>query len=351
MIPVDQIPDEQWDALGIVEADREPIPVQWQAPSLNTALLKYPVRKDNCTPVEIGTNPDCRSQVYDIITYGRPGTPMPPWGVQGGGSKNTQAVTDLVNYIGELESTYVEKLAADDMTVADAEAEYVEPLDIDALVNLPDAEFSAKTADVNPSNVFLTAMQNSRTAKANLAIAQGCLAAVPSSGTANEAAITACKKLLEADTEAKADLRRAAQSDVLAQQFLVTNTTNRLNELRLLGAASDNGDEVAQGALLFQTNCARCHTRNWSVYAASGTNPHAPLPLPQGSGALGPSLVDGATLSQFVTVDSQTEFVTLGSIYQRAYGVRGIGSGKMPGFGNVLSPEQIDAIVAYERSL
>jgi mono/diheme cytochrome c family protein len=33
------------------------------------------------------------------------------------------------------------------------------------------------------------------------------------------------------------------------------------------------------------------------------------------------------------------------------YGTRGISSGRMPHFGNVLSKEQIQAIVDYERSL
>jgi hypothetical protein len=33
------------------------------------------------------------------------------------------------------------------------------------------------------------------------------------------------------------------------------------------------------------------------------------------------------------------------------YGVRGISSGRMPHFGAVLSKQQIEAIMAYERSL
>ena len=38
-------------------------------------------------------------EVNDIITYGRPGTPMQPWGVPGGGPKNVQSINDLVAYI------------------------------------------------------------------------------------------------------------------------------------------------------------------------------------------------------------------------------------------------------------
>ena len=37
--------------------------------------------------------------VTNIITYGRPGTPMPAWGVPGGGPKNVQAIQDLVAFL------------------------------------------------------------------------------------------------------------------------------------------------------------------------------------------------------------------------------------------------------------
>ena len=351
VIPVDQIPEEQWEALEVAAADRRPISVSWQAPALNTALLKYPVHKDNCSPVETLANPLCRSQVYDIITYGRPGTPMPAWGVQGGGAKNTQAVTDLVNYIGVLQEEYLAELAKEGKTPADVAADLIEPLDVERLVTASSSEFQSATADVDPSNLFLVALQNARTAVTDLSAAEACLQTVETSGARRDDATEACKKLIENDPTVLEDLRSGAASWVAAQRYLVATTQARLDELALLGAAYDDGDQVAEGALLFQANCARCHTRNWSVYAASGTNPYAPAPLPQGSGAFGPSLVDGATLSQFVTPDSQVDFVTIGSVYQQAYGVRGIGTGKMPGFGAVLTPEQIEAIVAYERSL
>ena len=35
----------------------------------------------------------------------------------------------------------------------------------------------------------------------------------------------------------------------------------------------------------------------------------------------------------------------------KGYGVRGISSGRMAHFGNILSKQQIDAIIEYERSL
>ena len=42
--------------------------VEWAAPAIDTALLKF--------------SPD---EVKTILTYGRANTPMPPWGVMGGG--------------------------------------------------------------------------------------------------------------------------------------------------------------------------------------------------------------------------------------------------------------------------
>jgi mono/diheme cytochrome c family protein len=43
--------------------------------------------------------------------------------------------------------------------------------------------------------------------------------------------------------------------------------------------------------------------------------------------------------------------VTNGSEYGRRYGLQSQGSGRMPGFGGMLTDEQIKAIVEYTRSL
>jgi hypothetical protein len=74
-----------------------------------------------------------------------------------------------------------------------------------------------------------------------------------------------------------------------------------------------------------------------------------------GGGAFGPNLTNGVTLRQFPPlsggVAKHVEFVTTGSDFQKPYGTQGIGSGRMPGFGQELSARQIDEIVIYERSL
>ncbi|MFN2506484.1 MAG: cytochrome c, partial [Acidimicrobiales bacterium] len=62
--------------------DAPPKQVQWTAPALDTVMLRY-------RPEEVRT----------IIVYGRAGTPMPAWGVEGGGPMNDQQVDDLLAYL------------------------------------------------------------------------------------------------------------------------------------------------------------------------------------------------------------------------------------------------------------
>lgn len=111
-------------------------------------------------------------------------------------------------------------------------------------------------------------------------------------------------------------------------------------------------------------SCARCHTPGWS-YGQPG---------PSGGGAFGPNITGGSELRQFPTAEEQFDFVAEGGKIGVAYGVSGQSShGMMPGFGLnpntdppeitgpptppmssdqvMFTPEQIEAVVAYERSL
>ena len=105
-----------------------------------------------------------------------------------------------------------------------------------------------------------------------------------------------------------------------------------------LAAAAELGDD---GEALFDQFCSRCHTKGWSFGEAAKP----------GSGAFGPNLTGGDTLRQFPDATKHLEFLTLGSEFGKAYGARGVGTGRMPGFGQMLSEAQIRAIVDYERSL
>jgi mono/diheme cytochrome c family protein len=88
-------------------------------------------------------------------------------------------------------------------------------------------------------------------------------------------------------------------------------------------------------------SCARCHTPGWSW-----GDPGVP-----GQGALGWNLTDGAPARHFPSENEMIDFIKNGSELGARYGTQGQGSGRMPGFGHMLTDEQIEAIVEYVRSL
>jgi mono/diheme cytochrome c family protein len=251
-----------------------PKQVSWMAPNLQLAGLRY-----------------SSAQLTQIITYGRPGTPMPAWGVLSGkGALQEQSIQDLVNYVESIITTP------------------------DKAQALAAAQTPATRKDAQKS------VQDHRTA---LATAQTALAALPAS--ASEAERTTAQ---QAVTTAQANL--AAAIDWNQQMQLATD-----------------------GQILFQNNCARCHTRGWSYF-----DPNEPLtnPLPesQGSGAYGPNLTGGDVSRQFPPPTGDAElfaWISIGVEQYQGYGIRGISSGRMPHFGAVLTKSQIEQIMAYERSL
>ncbi len=62
--------------------------VEWKAPALDTALLRY-----------------SKDQVKYILTYGRLHSPMPAWGIAGGGPMNDQQLDSLIEYLSENQIT------------------------------------------------------------------------------------------------------------------------------------------------------------------------------------------------------------------------------------------------------
>ena len=66
---------------------------------------------------------------------------------------------------------------------------------------------------------------------------------------------------------------------------------------------------------------------------------------------MGPNLTGGSEVRQFPTESDHVEFVTDGSENGKRYGAQGQGTGRMPGFGQVYTEEQIQAVVEYERGL
>lgn len=252
-----------------------PKQVAWTAPPLNTVLLRYD-----------------RDQVTQIISYGRPGTPMPAQGViSGQGVLNEQSINDLVNYLDSIQITSKE------------------------------AEAISKEAVTTYRDGAPTLVSDTRAA-------------------------------LDAATEKLT----TAQADGTSTPKAIDELQTAVDTAQLqLDAATEYADEVkglSEGAILFRLNCARCHTKGWSSY--DPTNIALPPLSPQGGGAYGPNLRDGATLLQFpgkAGKQGQFDWVAVGIPANQQYGKRGISSGRMPHFSALLTDDQINKIVEYERNL
>ncbi len=131
-------------------------------------------------------------------------------------------------------------------------------------------------------------------------------------------------------------------------------------------ACLDEADQLLLGEILFNMNdvaagsysCARCH-----VPGATYGQPWRTVEQ-TGRGRFAPSLIG---IEQDLTLKQHFDLVMVGTEYGRQYGNRQQGSGRMPGFGvnpnqgdtsvpqlgarGMLSPEEVWAIVVYERAL
>lgn len=240
-------------------------------------------------------------EVTEVLNYGRPGTPMAAFGTPGGGPKNAQSISDLVAYLRSIQ-----------LTPAQAQARSDEQLE---------------TWRTQPETLLEDA----------------------------EAALAEAETALE---QARADAEAAAIADAEAAV-----------EARERGLAwardwSARRQGVSDGQLLYELNCARCHTPGWSVFDPNTDPTNRDRPWPPdivlgeagGGGVLGFSLRDGAPERRFGPGDEDSEafaahaeFIAAGSERNVPYGIGGIGNGRMPGFGDLLTDEQIAAIVEYER--
>jgi mono/diheme cytochrome c family protein len=159
----------------------------------------------------------------------------------------------------------------------------------------------------------------------------GCLDPTPFSKAAGAALGTVCAGgELPADkqSEISAAAQQAAQQLVDAGKYATVDAA--------MGEALFNLD-LSSGAY----SCARCHTQGWS-YGDPGVT---------GQGAFGWNLTGGSVASHFPNEADMIAFIKAGSVNGARYGRQGQGSGRMPGFGALLTDEQIKKIVEYVRSL
>lgn len=207
--------------------------VNWRAPALDTIFYRF-----------------SEDEVRFILVYGRPFSPMSPWGVEGGGPMNEQQIDTLLAYLESIQ------------------------IDREGCV---EGEGNPKTC---PSGNLPADIQDEIDAAADRAVEDG------------------------------------------------TYATR--------GEALFNLD-LASGAY----SCARCHTQGWSW-----GDPGVP-----GQGAFGWNLTGGSVNAHFPNEADMVDFIKNGSVNGAKYGIQGQGSGRMPGFGAMLTDDQIQEIVEYVRSL
>ena len=114
--------------------------------------------------------------------------------------------------------------------------------------------------------------------------------------------------------------------------------------------------EKTEGQVLFELHCARCHTPRWPARGPAQLPNNGGevqiVPGPAGSGRYGPALNTVSLERLFPDIEDQISFIATGAADNVAYGeFARLGNYGMPGFGRVLSDDEIRAIVEYERSL
>lgn len=224
--------------------------VSWQAPALNTVLLRF-----------------SEDEVREILVYGRPGTPMPAWGEAGGGPLTSQQIDELIAYMWSIQITSDEAKA-------------------------------------------------------------------------------------EVEGQLRKELGLSESASIDWEDPVVGET--------LFNLGLD--DNFAGGAY----SCARCHTKGASIVRSSVEPDDADISdhvgFEPGSGAFGFNLTDGIIPRQFLSLDELVDFLRKGSEYGMLYGQRGMGTGRMPGYGDnpntedpaddgMFTEEMLYAVARYEASL
>ncbi|MEA3018560.1 MAG: hypothetical protein QOI47_84 [Actinomycetota bacterium] len=110
--------------------------IQWKAPPLNTATLRF-----------------TDDQLRDVLTYGRPFSPMPAWGLDGGGPMNAQQIDNLIAYLHKIQITA--KAAQKERTDA-ANAELTRMQTLDAQLTKAKAALAVETDAAQKSSLETT---------------------------------------------------------------------------------------------------------------------------------------------------------------------------------------------------
>jgi mono/diheme cytochrome c family protein len=298
----------------------------------------------------LATSPPPICEISDIITYGRPGTPMAAWGVDGGGPKNAQAIADLVAYILSIQLTPEE---AQQQATEAIEAARATEGSCPQYMSCPGIAVTNAEETLAASREVLD--------EERVAIRE----ALQMPGADDAALRRACEDL-QADLPSnpnELDERQREQALACGTYLKAADDVDQ-DEAALAWALEwqRRRANVSDGQLVFEYACARCHTEGWSVFDPTVPPGDADsvdvLGLAGGGGGtgggIGFNLRNGSEMARFGSDEeggwqAQVDFVGAGSDPFKLYGDQGQGSGKMPGFAEMLTPDQLKQVVSYER--
>ena len=346
---------------------RSGVSVVWAAPAINNVFYRYE-----------------EEEIRYWLVYGRANSPMPAWGLEGGGPMNDGQLTDLLEYLRYFQISQQSELQNIESNVSSAllrvensdlqvESEIIKQTQLiqdieDAPSKLPvvkeavlivselieketgiDSDedglfdsveielstYSASIAEVlgiqvlnlNPEE------EESTPGRKDLSIAKGYLSQLKSDEINLGILVEGKEKFLN----------EAIGGLVFLEQALETKLWNV--DFQEIAERTFDGDydKSVRSVGLFNAYCARCHTAGYSAGAAY-TKKIA-------SGGLGPALRSGRANIQFQAREDMVDFIINGSVNGKGYGVNGVGGGKMPGFGAVLPESDIGLIVDYLRGM
>jgi mono/diheme cytochrome c family protein len=346
---------------------RSGINVTWTAPAINNVFFRY----------------DDEEVRYWLI-YGRANSPMPAWGLEGGGPMNDGQLDDLIEYMHHFQISQESELQTIEMNInsslsrldtsellveneitrqkeliqsvkeAPSKLPIVEKAvqdvsdllakeggidtDEDGLSDSTEAELSSYSSSI--SETLGTSVLNldpdneqSIPGRKDLSVAKGFLSQLESELINIRIVAEGFDKFINEAETGLAFLEKALEEKLWEVSFE-----------EIADSTFDGDLEKAQRAVgLFNAYCARCHTAGYSAGVAY-TKEIA-------SGGLGPALRAGRANIQFKQREDLIDFIVKGSVNGKAYGVNGVGGGKMPGFGAVLPQSDIELIIDYLRGM
>ena len=346
---------------------RSGINVTWAAPAINNVFYRY----------------DDEEVRYWLI-YGRANSPMPAWGLKGGGPMNDGQLDDLIEYMHHFQISQESELQTIEMNINSSlsrletsellvENEIARQKELiqsvkDAPIKLPIVEkavqdvtnlllkeggidtdedglsdsieielssYSASITDALGTNILNLDPDNEQSipGRKDLSVAKGFLSQLESELINIRIVSEGYDKFINEAETGLAFLEKALEEKLWEVSF------------EEIADSTFNGDlEKAKRAVgLFNAYCARCHTAGYSAGVAY-TKEIA-------SGGLGPALRAGRVNIQFKQREDFIDFIVKGSVNGKAYGVNGVGGGKMPGFGAVLPESDIALIIDYLRGM